>query len=92
MIAPDSAALNLTGAIPYFKRDARGLTELVQLRTLAHFGLRSSAGCAPNRSRQVRGFLKAQDRELAGRPGPRRRSYGRLKRQGLVEAAFGRVW
>ncbi|GHB28922.1 hypothetical protein GCM10010306_021680 [Streptomyces umbrinus] len=49
MIEPDSAALNLTGAIPYFKRDARGLTELVQLRTLAHFGLSSSAGCAPTR-------------------------------------------
>ncbi|MFJ9580697.1 DNA polymerase thumb domain-containing protein [Streptomyces sp. NPDC101191] len=49
MIGPDSAALDLTGAIPYWKRDARGLTELVQLRALAHFGLRSSAGCAPNR-------------------------------------------
>ncbi|MGP4051213.1 DNA polymerase Y family protein [Streptomyces sp. 2A115] len=49
MIEPDSAALNLTGAIPYWKRDARGLTEVVQLRALAHFGLRSSAGCAPNR-------------------------------------------
>ncbi|WP_202918444.1 DNA polymerase Y family protein [Streptomyces cavernae] len=49
VIGPDSAALDLTGAIPYWKRDARGLTELVQLRALAHFGLRSSAGCAPNR-------------------------------------------
>ncbi|WP_331732797.1 hypothetical protein OG613_48670 (plasmid) [Streptomyces sp. NBC_00015] len=49
MIEPDSAALDLTGAIPYWKRDARGLTELVQLRALAHFGLRSAAGCAPNR-------------------------------------------
>jgi DNA polymerase-4 len=49
MIEPDSAALDITGAIPYWKRDARGLTELVQLRVLAHFGLRSSAGCAPNR-------------------------------------------
>ncbi|WP_331744724.1 hypothetical protein OG762_50680 (plasmid) [Streptomyces sp. NBC_01136] len=49
MIVPDSAALDITGAIPYWKRDARGLTELVQLRALAHFGLRSAAGCAPNR-------------------------------------------
>ncbi|MEU2269768.1 hypothetical protein ABZ568_25865 [Streptomyces olindensis] len=49
MIEPDSAALDITGAIPYWKRDARGLAELVQLRVLAHFGLRSSAGCAPNR-------------------------------------------
>ncbi|MGW7425859.1 DNA polymerase Y family protein [Streptomyces sp. NPDC054813] len=49
MIEPDMAVLDLTGAIPYWKRDARGLTELVQLRALAHFGLHSSAGCAPNR-------------------------------------------
>lgn len=49
MIEPDSAALDITGAIPYWKRDARGLAALVQLRVLAHFGLRSSAGCAPNR-------------------------------------------
>ncbi|MFF0000931.1 DNA polymerase Y family protein [Streptomyces avermitilis] len=37
------------GAIPYWKRDARRLTELVQLRALAYFGLHSSAGCAANR-------------------------------------------
>jgi DNA polymerase-4 len=49
MIEPDSAALDITGSIPYWKRDARGLTELVQLRVLAHFGLRSSAGCASTR-------------------------------------------
>jgi len=49
MIEPDMAVLDLTGAIPYWKRDARGLTELVQLRALAHFGLPSSAGCAGNR-------------------------------------------
>ncbi|MDQ1041952.1 hypothetical protein [Streptomyces sp. V4I2] len=49
MIEPDMAVLDLVGAIPYFKRDARGLTELVQLRVLAYFGLRSSAGTAPNR-------------------------------------------
>ncbi|MEV6840009.1 hypothetical protein AB0N17_36895 [Streptomyces sp. NPDC051133] len=49
MIEPDMAVLDLTGAIRYWKRDARGLTEVVQLRALAHFGLPSSAGCAPNR-------------------------------------------
>ncbi|MFD4413202.1 hypothetical protein [Streptomyces sp. NPDC058476] len=49
MIEPDMAVLDLTGAIPYWKRDAGGLTELVQLRALAHFGLPSSAGCAGNR-------------------------------------------
>ncbi|TQJ36987.1 DNA polymerase thumb domain-containing protein [Streptomyces sp. SLBN-115] len=36
-------------ALPYWKRDARSVTELVQLRALAFLGLRSSAGVAPNR-------------------------------------------
>ncbi|GGN40927.1 DNA polymerase Y family protein [Streptomyces fuscichromogenes] len=49
MIEADSAVLDLTGALPYWRRDARGLTEVVQLRVLAHLGLRSSAGCAGNR-------------------------------------------
>jgi DNA polymerase-4 len=49
MIEPDMAVLDLTGALPYWKRDARALTEVVQLRVLAHFGLPSSAGCAGNR-------------------------------------------
>ncbi|MFI6341061.1 DNA polymerase thumb domain-containing protein [Streptomyces sp. NPDC050535] len=49
MIEPDSAVLDLTGALPYWRRDARGLTELVQLRALAHLGLNSAAGCAGNR-------------------------------------------
>ncbi|MER8009632.1 hypothetical protein [Streptomyces sp. NPDC094149] len=49
MTEPDTAVLDLTGALPYWKRDARALTEVVQLRALAYFGLRSSAGCAPNR-------------------------------------------
>ncbi|MER6738715.1 DNA polymerase Y family protein [Streptomyces puniciscabiei] len=48
MIEPDMAVLDLTGALPYWKRDARGVTELVQLRVLAHTGLRSCAGVAPN--------------------------------------------
>ncbi|MFE9769462.1 hypothetical protein ACFYPC_33920 [Streptomyces sp. NPDC005808] len=50
MIEPVSAAvLDLTGALAYWQRDARGLTELVQLRALAHLGLSSAAGCAGNR-------------------------------------------
>ncbi|MEU4933094.1 hypothetical protein AB0G54_42520 [Streptomyces yokosukanensis] len=49
MIEPDSAALDLTGSLPYWRRDARGLTEVVQVRALAHLGLPSSAGCAGNR-------------------------------------------
>ncbi|WP_331730918.1 hypothetical protein OG933_45310 (plasmid) [Streptomyces sp. NBC_00016] len=49
LIEPDMAVLDLTGALPYWKRDARSVSELVQLRALAFFGLRSSAGVAPNR-------------------------------------------
>ncbi|WSW98814.1 hypothetical protein OG714_54545 (plasmid) [Streptomyces sp. NBC_00989] len=50
MIEQDAAAvLDLTGALAYWRRDARGLTDMVQLRVLAHFGLRTAAGCAGNR-------------------------------------------
>jgi DNA polymerase IV len=42
----DGALLDLTGAMRWWQRDARGITELVQLRALAHFGVRSAAGVA----------------------------------------------
>ncbi|MEU6258605.1 hypothetical protein [Streptomyces sp. NPDC047043] len=42
----DGALLDLTGATRWWQRDARGITELVQLRALAYFGVRSSAGVA----------------------------------------------
>lgn len=42
----NGALLDLTGAMRWWQRDARGLTELVQLRALAHFGVRSAAGVA----------------------------------------------
>ncbi|MFF4633543.1 DNA polymerase Y family protein [Streptomyces griseorubiginosus] len=42
------ALLDLTGAMRWWQRDARGITELVQLRALAYFGVRSSAGVAGN--------------------------------------------
>ncbi|MFE7076489.1 hypothetical protein ACFU96_41020 [Streptomyces sp. NPDC057620] len=49
MIEPDRAVLDLTGALTFWQRDARSITELAQLRALAYFGLRSSAGVAANR-------------------------------------------
>ncbi|MFG3590613.1 hypothetical protein [Streptomyces sp. NPDC047990] len=49
IIEPDTAVLDLTGALPYWKRDARGLTELIQLRALALLGLHSAAGAGSNR-------------------------------------------
>ncbi|WP_434482075.1 DNA polymerase Y family protein [Streptomyces sp. NBC_01340] len=42
----DGALLDLTGATRWWHRDARGITELVQLRVLAYFGVRSSAAVA----------------------------------------------
>ncbi|MEU5632245.1 DNA polymerase thumb domain-containing protein [Streptomyces rishiriensis] len=42
----DGALLDLTGATRWWQRDARGITELVQLRALAYFGMRSSAAVA----------------------------------------------
>jgi DNA polymerase-4 len=48
MLEVDGAVLDLTGALRFWQRDARGITELIQLRTLAYYGLRSSAADAPN--------------------------------------------
>ncbi|MFG2960896.1 hypothetical protein ACGF5O_45140 [Streptomyces sp. NPDC048291] len=49
MVEPDVAVLDLTGSLLYWKRDARALTEVVQMRALAHLGLHTAAGCAGNR-------------------------------------------
>ncbi|WP_245790251.1 DNA polymerase Y family protein [Streptomyces monashensis] len=49
MLEPDSAVADLSGAIRFWHRDARGVTELIQLRALAYYELRSSASAAPNR-------------------------------------------
>ncbi|MFJ8028871.1 hypothetical protein [Streptomyces sp. NPDC096311] len=65
MLEPDSAVLDLTGSLRFWHRDARGITELIQLRALALYGVRSGAGAAPNRIRQVHGFLHRLDGELA---------------------------
>ncbi|MEU5324340.1 hypothetical protein AB0G67_47665 [Streptomyces sp. NPDC021056] len=49
MLEPDGAAADLTGALRFWHRDARGITELIQLRAMAYYSLRSSAGVGPNR-------------------------------------------
>lgn len=49
-VAPDTADLDVTGALPYWDLDPRGLAVLVQLRLAAHFGLASTCvGVAGNR-------------------------------------------
>ncbi|MFI6495593.1 hypothetical protein [Streptomyces sp. NPDC050564] len=90
MIEPDMAVLDLTGAIPYWKRDARGLTELVQLRALAHFGLPSSAGCTGNRIRQVRRYQMLQDDEPDCQSRLKPRIPGRLERPQPARPTCGR--
>ncbi|MGW2707325.1 DNA polymerase Y family protein [Streptomyces sp. NPDC001340] len=52
MIEPDMAVLDLTGALSYWQRDARGLAELVQLRVLAQY--RSSQLCGSRAQRDAR--------------------------------------
>ena len=42
----DGAVLDLSGATRWWQRDARAITELVQLRVAAHIGLRTAAGVA----------------------------------------------
>ncbi|MCX4919011.1 hypothetical protein [Streptomyces sp. NBC_00687] len=76
MIEPESALLDLTGALPYFHQDARGLTELIQLRVLAYIGVRSAAGAAPSRMLAAMACtLTGPGRRLASRT-PSRRSAG----------------
>ncbi|MEV7898218.1 DinB/UmuC family translesion DNA polymerase [Streptomyces cyaneofuscatus] len=47
MLPPDSAILDVTGAIRFWERDAAALARLAQLRTAAHHGLRTAAATAP---------------------------------------------
>ncbi|MGW3654147.1 DNA polymerase thumb domain-containing protein, partial [Streptomyces sp. NPDC000878] len=49
MLVPDSAVLDLTGSLGFWNRDARGITDLIQLRAAAFFGVSSAAAAAaPN--------------------------------------------
>lgn len=43
---PDSARLDVTGARRFWNRDARGIAQVIQLRTAALYGVRSAAGTA----------------------------------------------
>ncbi|MFE5108289.1 helix-hairpin-helix domain-containing protein [Streptomyces sp. NPDC056663] len=44
-----SADVDLTGALRYWNQDAEGLAALIRLRTLALYGIQSSAGVGPSR-------------------------------------------
>ncbi|MDX3064751.1 MULTISPECIES: DNA polymerase Y family protein [Streptomyces] len=45
-LIPDSARLDVTGARRFWGRDARGIAQVIQLRTAALYGVRSAAGTA----------------------------------------------
>ncbi|MEU0413918.1 hypothetical protein ABZ307_39900 [Streptomyces griseorubiginosus] len=90
-LPPTAALVDLRGALPYYGVEARRLGEVLRIRTLSRLGVDVRVGIGPSRSRQVRGFLKASDRELAGHLRSRRRSCSRLRQQGLVRPALGRA-
>ncbi|GAA5023152.1 hypothetical protein GCM10025734_80040 [Kitasatospora paranensis] len=48
-LPPDSAVLDVTGALPYFRRTPEGLADLIATRLLARFGLDAAIGAGPNR-------------------------------------------
>ncbi|MFE3560190.1 hypothetical protein ACFXKW_35835 [Streptomyces sp. NPDC059193] len=49
-LPPDSAHLDLTGALRYWDRDAQGLCDLLRLRTAALTGAQATCAVAPNRA------------------------------------------
>lgn len=64
---PSTAALaDLRGALRYHGATASHLGEILRLRTVSRYGVDVRVGIGPTGSRQVRGFLKAQGRELDG--------------------------
>lgn len=48
-IQPDSAHLDITGALRYWGRDPEGLAALLRMRTLALHGVQTTCAIAPNR-------------------------------------------
>ncbi|MEU2872814.1 hypothetical protein ABZ769_26995 [Streptomyces olivoreticuli] len=48
-LPPDSALINITGALRYFQRTPAQLADLLQTRILARYGVQSSIGGAGNR-------------------------------------------
>ncbi|MFH0180201.1 hypothetical protein [Streptomyces cacaoi] len=90
-LPPAAALVELKGALRLHGADARRLGEVLRVRTLSRLGVDLRIGVGATRSRQVRGFLRAQDGELAGHLRLRGRSSSRLRQQGLVWPALGRA-
>ncbi|MDQ0701180.1 hypothetical protein [Streptomyces sp. W4I9-2] len=49
LLDPDTAVLDVTGALRFWNRDAAEIARLTQLRTAAHHGVRAAAGTGPSR-------------------------------------------
>ncbi|MFD6550358.1 hypothetical protein [Streptomyces sp. NPDC058398] len=90
-LPPTAVLAELKGALRYHGVDAGRLGEVLRVRTISRLGIDIRVGIGPSRSRQVRGFLRAQVSELAGHLTLRRRSSSRLRRQGFVRPVLGRV-
>lgn len=48
-LPPDRADLDITGALKHFGRDARGIGDVLRIRTLALYGVQTTLGAGPNR-------------------------------------------
>lgn len=90
-LPPSAALVELKGALRYHGTDARYLGEVLRVRSLSRLGIDLRVGIGPTGSRQVHGFLKAQNGELAGHLRSSPRSSSRLRQQALVRPALGRV-
>ncbi|MDG9687869.1 hypothetical protein QC334_34945 [Streptomyces sp. DH18] len=49
LLEPDTAVLDVTGALRFWNRDAAEIARLTQLRTVAHHSVRAAAGTGPSR-------------------------------------------
>ncbi|MGW5930511.1 DNA polymerase Y family protein [Streptomyces anulatus] len=49
LLEPDTAVLDVTGALRFWNRDTAEIARLTQLRTAAHHGVRAAAGTGPSR-------------------------------------------
>lgn len=49
LLEPDSAVLDVTGALRFWNRDAAEIARLIQLRAAAHHSVRAAAAAGPSR-------------------------------------------
>ncbi|WP_405958976.1 hypothetical protein OG239_01180 [Streptomyces sp. NBC_00868] len=77
-IPPDSAHLDISGALRYWQRDPEGLAVLLRLRTMALHGVQTTCAIALNRTQWVRRFPEGSTIEPVARCGFRSLEGGRF--------------